>query len=68
MLQSAKSKLAPNKDKERLKHACSIAVTVLHTALKITKQISDDVGIMAPGLQAGLSGILYILDAIQVGL
>jgi hypothetical protein len=68
MLQSAKTILRPNKDKERLKHACSFAVTVLHATLKIIKQITDDVGIKAPGLHAGLNGIFYILEAIQVGL
>ena len=69
MLRSAKSKLVyRSEDKERLKGACSTAINGLQTSLRIIKGIADNAGIGAPGLQVGLSGLLFVLDVIQVTL
>jgi hypothetical protein len=70
MLQSAKLKLAykpKTDDKERLKLAFSTAISGLQPGVQITKGIASDVGLGPPGLQAGLSGLLLVLNAIQVG-
>jgi len=53
-------------DQERLKKAFFTAISGLQTALKLIKGISTNAGIGPPGLQAGISGLLFILDAIQV--
>lgn len=70
MLQSARLKLTykpkPD-DKDRLKLAFSNAISGLQTSIQITKRIAGDVGLGPPGLQVGLSGLLLILNAIQVG-
>jgi len=71
MLQSAipTSVLKPyNNRKERLHDAFATAIDGLQTALRIVKGISDGVGLGPPGLQAGLSGLLLVLDAMQVSL
>jgi hypothetical protein len=70
MLKSAKSKLVykpkPSDDKERLKLAFSNAIGGLQTCIRIIKEIADGVGLGPPGLQAGLSALLFILESIQV--
>jgi hypothetical protein len=69
MLQSPKVKLAyklKNGDKERLKLAFSNAIAGLQTGLQITRQIAGGVGLGPPGLYAGLSGLLLVVNAIQV--
>ena len=69
MFQSVKLKLVRKPrvdDKERLKHSFSTAISALQTALQLVKGISGHVGIGPPGLQAGLSGLLLVLNAIQV--
>lgn len=59
----------PQKDnKERLKKACSTANDALTTILKVVKGVTGDVGIGPPGMQAGISGLIYALDAIKVSL
>ena len=73
MLKSAKSKLVykpKNDDKERrrLKLAFSNAIGGLQTCIRIIKGIADGVGIGPPGLQAGLSALLFVLESIQVSL
>jgi hypothetical protein len=71
MLKSAKSKLVykpKSDDKERLKLAFSNAISALKTGLQIIKGVTGDVGLGPPGLQAGLSALLLVLDAIQVNL
>jgi len=70
MIKSAKFKSvykARADDKERLKLAFSTAINVLETGVQITKGIASGVGLGPPGLQAGLSGLLLVLNAIQVG-
>ncbi|KAF8573688.1 hypothetical protein K439DRAFT_1624880 [Ramaria rubella] len=49
------------KDRERLKNAFSNAIS----AVELTQAITKDVGITIPGLQAGLSGLLFVLNSIQ---
>jgi hypothetical protein len=69
MLKSAKSKLVyklKSDDKERLKLAFSNAIGGLQTCIRIIKGIADGVGLGPPGLQPGLSGLLFVLEAIQV--
>jgi hypothetical protein len=55
-------------DKERLKLAFSNAISGLKTGLQIIKGVTGGVGLGPPGLQAGLSALLLVLDAIQVSL
>jgi hypothetical protein len=67
--QSVKSKLVHKPrtdDKERLEHAFFTAISGAQTALKLISGVASDVGIGPPGLQTGLSGLLFVLDAIQV--
>lgn len=74
MLHSIKSGLASkfgatSDDKERkkrLKRACSAAATALRTTLEIAKQVTGDVGVAAPGLQTGITGLLFVLDVVKV--
>jgi hypothetical protein len=69
MLKSAKSKLVyklKSDDKERLKLAFSNAIGGLQTCIRIIKGITDGVGLGPPGLQAGLSALLFVLGSIQV--
>ena len=71
MLKSAKSKLVykpKSDDKERLQLAFSNAISALKTGLQIIKGVTGSVGLGPPGLQAGLSTLLLVLDAIQVNL
>jgi hypothetical protein len=68
-LQSAKSKLKSKllispQDKERLHGACSIALGGLQATLQIIKEVAGVTGV--PGLQAGLSGLLVVIDVIKV--
>jgi hypothetical protein len=66
MLHFVKSKFQTSpQDKERLKRACSTAVTGLQTTLRILKEAVGDAGV--PGLQAGVGGLLFVLDVIKVG-
>ena len=69
MLKSAKSKLVyklKSDDKERLKLAFSNLIGGLQTCIQIVKGIADGVGLGPPGLQPGLSGLLFVLKSIQV--
>ena len=69
MLKSAKSKLvykSKSDDKQRLKLAFSSAISGLQTCIRIIKGIADGVGIGPPGLQVGLSTLLFVLESIQV--
>lgn len=69
MLQSVKIKLVRKprmNDKERQNPALSTAISGLQTALQLVKGIAGNVGIGPPGLQAGLTGLLFVLNAIQV--
>ncbi|KIM86499.1 hypothetical protein PILCRDRAFT_816442, partial [Piloderma croceum F 1598] len=68
MLKSAKSKLVykpKSDDKERLKLAFSNAIGGLQTCIRIIKGIADGVGLGPPGLQPGLSALLFVLESIQ---
>ncbi|KIM76258.1 hypothetical protein PILCRDRAFT_12869 [Piloderma croceum F 1598] len=65
MLQLTLAQKPRRDDQERLKKAFSTAISGLQTALKLIKGISTNAGIGPPGLQAGISGLLFILDAIQ---
>jgi hypothetical protein len=59
------SKLPTNvEDKDRLKRACSTAVSGLETTLTIVKQVAGNVG--PPGFQAGISALLFVLDVVKV--
>ena len=67
MLRSFTSKLGkkPHRiDKARLKRAFLTAINGLHEILQLMKQLPTSVG--PPGLHAGINGLLYVLDAIQV--
>jgi hypothetical protein len=68
MLHSVKSKLLSRrltKDQEkRVKKACSIAVSGLQTTLSIAKDVASVGGL--PGLQAGISSLLVVMDTIKV--
>jgi hypothetical protein len=69
MLKSAKSKLvykSKSDDKQRLKLAFFNAISGLETCIRIIKGIADGVGIGPPGLQVGLSALLFVLESIQV--
>ncbi|KAF8583890.1 hypothetical protein K439DRAFT_1188541 [Ramaria rubella] len=68
MLRSIKAKLVHNPstmEKERLSSAFCDVISTLQTAIKLTQAITQDVGIALPGLHTGLSGLLYVLNAIQ---
>jgi hypothetical protein len=47
-----------------LKKACSIAVSGLQTTLSIAKDVAGVAGV--PGLQAGISSLLVVIDTIKV--
>jgi hypothetical protein len=69
MFKSAKSKFVyklKSDDKERLKLAFSNAIGGLQICIRIIKGIADGVGLGPPGLQPGLSGLLFVLESIQV--
>jgi hypothetical protein len=64
MFHSIPSKLVSTLPKEkRLKQACSIAVSGLQTTLSIAKDVTGLAGV--PGLQAGISSLLVVIDAIK---
>ena len=68
MLQSFTSKLGQKPhmiDKPRLKDACCTAITGLQAILQFVNQLPISAG--PPGLQTGINGLLFVLDAIQVG-
>lgn len=50
--------------KKRLKSSCSTAVSGLETILRIVKESVGNAG--PPGLQGGISGVLFIIDVIKV--
>jgi hypothetical protein len=69
MLHSSRFNLVRNprkEEKERLKQAFFTVISGLQTALKLINGISGAAGIGPPGLQAGLTGLLFVLNAIQV--
>jgi hypothetical protein len=69
MLKSPNVKLAykpKNGDKERLKRAFFNAIDGLQIGLRITQHMAGGVGLGPPGLYAGLSGLLLVVNAIQV--
>jgi hypothetical protein len=68
-MKSVKSKfkskfLITPQDKERLKDAVSTAVSGLQTILGLAKEVAGPTGV--PGLQAGIGGLLLVLDIIKV--
>ena len=68
-IRSAKAKLkskltTSTEDKERLKRACSTAISGLEVTLGIAKQVAGSIGV--PGLQAGICGLLFVLDVVKV--
>jgi hypothetical protein len=62
-----KAALAPksnnSQDKHRLLFTC---VDGLHTVIEIIKDIAGPAGVAVPGLQTGLSSMLFILDVVKV--
>jgi hypothetical protein len=68
MLQTFTSKLGqkPHRiDRARLKDAFITAIDALQEVLQLVKQFPTSVG--PPGLHAGINGLLFALEAIQVG-
>jgi hypothetical protein len=51
-------------NKDHLKQACSTAASGLHTTLQIAKEAAGHAGV--PGLQAGITSLLFVLDVIKV--
>jgi hypothetical protein len=65
MLHSLKSKWRLTKEREkRLQQAWSTAVSGLQTTLSIAKDVTGVAGV--PGLQAGISSLLVVIDIIKV--
>ena len=67
MLQSVTSKIGQKhrgNDKARLKSAFITAINGLHVILQLMKGLPTSVG--PPGLHAGITGLLFVLDAIKV--
>jgi hypothetical protein len=67
MFSSTKSKLIsklPTSSKEQLKRACSTAVSSLQLTLQIVKEAAGDAGV--PGLQAGIGGLLLVIEVAKV--
>jgi hypothetical protein len=67
MFPSIKSKLASTTSlttTKKKKHAHSIVISGLQTTLQIAKEAAGDAGV--PGLQAGIDGLLFVLDVIKV--
>ncbi|TDL16640.1 hypothetical protein BD410DRAFT_615445 [Rickenella mellea] len=65
-VRSVKSKIAsklPTSSNEQLKTACSTAVKALQTTLSIAKDAAGSSGV--PGLQAGISGLLFVMDVVK---
>ncbi|TDL15087.1 WD40 repeat-like protein [Rickenella mellea] len=63
---SVTSKLAsklPSSSNEKLKSACSAVVEGLKITLAIAKDVSGSLGV--PGLQAGISGLLFVMDVVK---
>jgi hypothetical protein len=57
------SKSTSSTDKDTLLQTC---VNGLHTALNIVKYTAGPATAAAPGLQAGLNGLLLIIDVVKV--
>jgi hypothetical protein len=57
------SKSTSSTDKDTLLQTC---VNGLHTTLKIVKDTAGPATAVVPGLQAGLNGLLFILDVVKV--
>ena len=49
-----------------MKRACSTAISALETTLKIVKEAAGHAG--PPGLQTGISGLLFVIGVIKVSL
>jgi hypothetical protein len=66
MLQSVTSKIGQKhrNDKARLKSAFITAINGLQVILQLMKGLPTSVG--PPGLHAGITGLLFVLDAIKV--
>jgi hypothetical protein len=69
MLHSIKSKLkskvlTSSGDKERVKRGCTASISGLQTTLRIAKGAAGNAAV--PGLETGISGLIYILGAIKV--
>ena len=67
MLQSVTSKIGlkpRGNDKARLKSAFITAINGLQVILQLMKGLPTSVG--PPGLHAGITGLLFVLDAIKV--
>ena len=58
--------LTSNEEKARMKRACSTAISALETTLKIVKEAAGHAG--PPGLQTGISGLLFVIGVIKVKL
>jgi hypothetical protein len=52
------------KDTQRVKRACSTAASCLQAILQIAKDLAGSAGV--PGLQAGIGGLLVVLDVVRV--
>jgi len=68
MLQSLTSKVGQKlhrNNKARLKKAFYTAINGLRMVLQLMKQLPTSIG--PPGLHAGITGLLFVLDTIQVG-
>jgi hypothetical protein len=65
MISKLKTKLQTSaEDKQRLKRSFSTATSSLQAILQIAKEAAGSAGI--PGLHAGISGLLVLLDVIGV--
>lgn len=70
-IRSARHKIVsklPSEEKTRVKNACSTALSATKTAIQIVQSITSDLGVPAPGLQSGLSGLLFVLSVVQASL
>jgi len=56
--------LTSSQDKQRLKNTILAATSALQTILGLAKEIAGPTGV--PGLQAGIGGLLAVLDIIKV--
>ncbi|TDL19688.1 hypothetical protein BD410DRAFT_773626 [Rickenella mellea] len=50
----------PTRSNKQVKHACTTLVNGLQTTLTVAKEVAGNVGV--PGLQAGISALLVIID------
>jgi hypothetical protein len=63
--QKLKSKLPTStEDKQRLNRACATVVSGLQLTLNIVREATGNIGV--PGLQAGISSLLFVVDVIKV--